>query len=335
MTALAEKTIAPRRTRARVVDVLRWSGVAVVLGFAAYHLSTHWSEFRHTLASIAWSSSLLSQLMVLIAIVTSTYGWQLIVDDLGKPVGYFRGAQIYLVGQLGKYVPGSVWGYLLQMELGRKAGLARARVFTGSVVHFGIAVVGAMLIGIIALPVIFDTEPDAVLMLALVPVGVLALHPKGLTWCTSLVLRVLRRPALDHPLAASTIGKILGTIALAFVFQGLHLWLLANSIGAPGVSGLALCIGAMALGMVAGTAAFFLPAGVGAREGVLVAVLMTSGIGATQALTFAAASRVMFVLADLILASGSALAARAVTPNARADPGPTLGGPDAISPRGR
>jgi hypothetical protein len=29
------------------------------------------------------------------------------VDDLAKPIGYRRGAQIFLVGQLGKYMSGS------------------------------------------------------------------------------------------------------------------------------------------------------------------------------------------------------------------------------------
>lgn len=69
--------------------------------------------------------------------VVATYGWQVIVDELGAPVGGFRCGQIYLVGQLGKYLPGSVWAYLLQMELGRRAGVPRARVFTASLVQWG------------------------------------------------------------------------------------------------------------------------------------------------------------------------------------------------------
>lgn len=303
---------APGR-RAKLLDAVRWLGVTIVFGFAAYHLITHWSAFWRTLADIPVASSLLAQLTVLAAIVVSTYGWQVALDDLGGPVGYFRGAQIYLVGQLGKYAPGSVWGYLLQMELGRKAGLARARVFAGSVVHFGVIMVTGMMVGIIALPVIFETSPSARWMLLLLPVGLLVLHPGLLTWGTSVVLRLVRRPGLTRPLRGRTIGTIMGSGGIAFALQGVHLWLLAGSVDGPGpagLTGLALCAGAMALGMVASTVAFFLPAGVGAREGVLVAVLMTSGIGATQALAFAAASRVMFVVADLVLAGGSALTSR-------------------------
>jgi hypothetical protein len=51
------------------------------------------------------------------SILVSMYGWQVMVDDLGKPIGHRRGAQICLVGQLGKYMPGSAWAYVLQMEL--------------------------------------------------------------------------------------------------------------------------------------------------------------------------------------------------------------------------
>ena len=40
--------------------------------------------------------------------------------------------EVFLVGQLGKYVPGSIWAYVLQMELGKRYGIARARVFAAS-----------------------------------------------------------------------------------------------------------------------------------------------------------------------------------------------------------
>lgn len=39
----------------------------------------------------------------------STRGRQIVLDDLGPPVGFRRGCQISLVGSLGKYLPGSVW----------------------------------------------------------------------------------------------------------------------------------------------------------------------------------------------------------------------------------
>ncbi|WP_410658519.1 lysylphosphatidylglycerol synthase transmembrane domain-containing protein [Amycolatopsis sp. lyj-112] len=303
----------PKSTKAKILDVVRWIAILAVVGFAAKTLVDNWGEFWRTLSDVAWESSTLSLVALIAAIMVSTYGWQVMVDDLGKPIGYARGAQICLVGSLGKYVPGSVWAYLLQMELGRKAGLARARIFTGSLIQLGVGVVSALVVSLLAAPAVFSNSPRAMWLFVLIPVGLAMLHPKVLTWGTSLVLRILRRPPLDHRLSWSVIGKVFGSSTAAWALQGVHLWLLANSVGTPGFSGFVLCVGAMAVAMTVGTFAFILPSGVGVREVAQVAVLTASGLTVGQATAFAIASRVMFTLADLITAGGAALSARLVS----------------------
>lgn len=303
----------PKSTKAKILDVVRWVAIVAVIGFATKQLVTNWGEFWRTLSDVAWESSTLSLLALVAAIMVSTYGWQVMVDDLGKPIGYARGAQICLVGSLGKYVPGSVWAYLLQMELGRKAGLARARIFTGSLIQLGVGVVSALVVSLLAAPAVFSNSPRAMWLFVLIPVGLAMLHPRVLTWGTSLVLRILRRPPLDHRLSWSVIGKVFGSSTAAWALQGVHLWLLANSVGTPGFSGFVLCVGAMAVAMTVGTFAFILPSGVGVREVAQVAVLTASGLTVVQATAFAIASRVMFTVADLITAGAAALSARLAT----------------------
>jgi uncharacterized membrane protein YbhN (UPF0104 family) len=300
----------PKSAKAKILDVVRWVAILLVLGFAAKQLASNWGEFWHTLRDVAWQSSLLSLVALVAAIMVSTWGWQVMVDDLGEPVGYARGAQICLVGSLGKYVPGSVWAYLLQMELGRKAGLARARIFTGSLIQLGVGVVSALVVSLLAAPAVFSNSPRALWLFVLIPVGLAMLHPRILTWGTSLVLRILRRPPLQHPLSWRVVGKVFGSSTAAWCLQGVHLWLLANSVGTPGFGGFVLCVGAMAVAMTVGTFAFILPSGVGVREVAQVAVLTASGLTVGQATAFAVASRVMFTVADLLTAGLAALAAR-------------------------
>ncbi|WP_103355064.1 lysylphosphatidylglycerol synthase transmembrane domain-containing protein [Amycolatopsis sp. CA-128772] len=304
----------PKSTRAKILDVVRWVAIALVIGFAAKQLAANWGEFWHTLRDVAWQSSLLSLLALVAAILVSTWGWQMMVDDLGEPIGYARGAQICLVGSLGKYVPGSVWAYLLQMELGRKAGLARARIFTGSLIQLGVGVVSALVVSLLAAPAVFSNSPRALWLFVLIPLGLAMLHPKILTWGTSLVLRILRRPPLAHPLGWAVIGKVFAASTAAWCLQGVHLWLLANSVGTPGLGGFVLCVGAMAVAMTVGTFAFILPSGVGVREVAQVAVLTASGLTVGQATAFAVASRVMFTVADLLTAGLAAVAARSARP---------------------
>jgi hypothetical protein len=61
----------------------------------------------------------------------------------------------------------------------------------------------------------------------------------------------------------------------------------------------------MALGMLAGIVGFLLPAGVGARELVIIAAVGPL-VGIGEATAYAAVSRLMFVAADLFSAGGAA-----------------------------
>lgn len=275
----------------KILDVARWVAVVVVIGFAGKVLADNWSDFWRTLGGIPWESSGLALLALMASIGVSAYGWHAVIDGLGPPIGYRRGARICLVGALGKYVPGSLWAYLLQAELGRKAGLLRARVFSGSLIQFGIGVVAAAPLAMLAGPRGW--------LFAVLPIAAV-LHPAVLNRGAALGLRILRRPPLDAKLTFATIGKAFGAAVLAWTLQGVHLWLLAGSV--PFLT----CVGAMALAMTAGTFAFLLPSGAGVREAVLVAVLTAAGQPAGQALAFALASRVMFTLADLLTALAAA-----------------------------
>lgn len=295
--------------RHAVVWLRRVLLLGVVAG-AAYTLVRNWPTVFDTLDRLPVFESVLSQLAVFVGIGFGTLGWSSIVDDLGPRVGPVRGAQINLVGQLGKYIPGSLWAYLLQMELGRKAGLPRARVLTGSLIQVGVGVVTALIFVVAALPMLVTKFPLAVYLTVLLPFALVALHPKVLTALTNLGLRLLRRDPLERPLRWRLVAKVLGLQILCYGFFGLHLWLLAQAVGAaPGPLGLLLCAAAISLGLNAGMFFFVLPSGIGVRDGVVVAVLI-SALSYSPALAFAVVSRVMFLVADVLTAGGAAALAR-------------------------
>jgi hypothetical protein len=283
--------------------------VAVLAG-AAWTLYRNWPAVIGTLKNVPWEATAASELAVILGICVSTLAWQSIVDDLGEPIGVFRGAQINLVGQLGKYVPGSVWAYLLQMELGRKAGLARSRVFTSSLIQFGISLVAAMVFAALAIPEMFPHSGVAPLLYALAVVGFVLLQPKILTFLANLVLRLLRRRQLEHDLHLSAVLKTLVLQAMSYTLFGVQLWIMAEAIGAlHGIRGLLMCIGAVVVGLNSGVVAFVLPSGAGVRDGVIVALLITA-MPYSPALALAVVSRLMFTVADVVTAGAAAGLAR-------------------------
>lgn len=305
-----EREVPPARGwRRKALVWLRGVLLLAVIAGASYTLVRNWETVAATLHRLPLWETVLSQLAVLAGIGFGTLGWSSIVDDLGNRVGPLRGAQINLVGQLGKYVPGSVWAYLLQMELGRRAGLARARVLTGSLIQIGFGVVTALIFAVAALPVLTAKFPLAVYLTILLPFALAALHPRVLTFLTNLVLRLLRRDPLQRRLRLRLVARVLALQILCYGCFGLHLWLLARAVGAvPGMAGLLLCVAAISIGLNAGMFFFVLPSGIGVRDGVVVAILISS-LAYSPALAFAVVSRVMFLVADVITAGGAAVAA--------------------------
>jgi uncharacterized membrane protein YbhN (UPF0104 family) len=296
--------------RALILTWLRRLMLVVVIAGAAWTLTKHWDTVWATTKTLPWEWVVLSELAVIVGIVVGTMAWRTVVKDLGPPVSFIRCAQINLVGSLGKYVPGSVWAYLLQMELGRKAGVGRARIFAGSLVQIGLALVSAAVFAALALPSLLGKFPGAIYFAIVLPVGLVALHPKILTWATNLILKTARRAPLQHPLHFRMIGEALALQLASYAFFGLHLWILAQAVGAaPGFPGFMLCTAAVAIGLNAGMFFFVLPSGAGVRDGVIIAVLISS-LAYPQALAFAVVSRVMFVIADLVTAGLSAWLAR-------------------------
>jgi hypothetical protein len=272
-----------------------------------------------TLTALPWTSVVISFACVFVAIGLGPVMWHTVLRDLGTRIPVRDASMIYLVGQLGKYVPGSVWAFLVQMELAKSAGVTRVRAFTASIVTAGLGVVASLITGALALPSILDGHREYLWLFILLPIGLVLLHPKPLTWIVSRGLRVLRRPPLPQPLTAPVVLGCLVLGLATYVLLGVHLWLLANSLGSTGVQGLLLCVGAMSLAMTAGLLAFFLPSGIGAREVVIVAVLATV-LPAGPALTLAVVSRLMFTVVDLASAGGAALYVRMRRPAVHLEP---------------
>lgn len=320
ITAPPEEVAAPPRPRLKGL-LLTGGRIAVavlIAGFLAYAIVNMWPDVRRTWATLAWPSVALALVAVLAGFCANTMAWRAAVSDLECRVGVVDAGRIQFVGNLAKYLPGSVWSVVLQMELGRRAGLPRARAFLASLVAMGLGITASLLVGTLALPSLLGATGRAgygdgvrvglYVLAVLVPVALVCSIPWVLTRLVQLVLRLLRRRPLTHELSWPGVLKVIGWTAVGYAFFGIQLWLLTNAAAEPGPAGLLRATGAMALAMVLGTFAVFSPSGLGVREAVLVAALApflaghgTDGVGA--ALGIAVASRVVFTAADLVAAA--------------------------------
>ncbi len=311
---------APPRSRrlAHTLTVLRYVLLAVVIGFAVAFFARQWGQITEVIAHIPVGAAVLSFVVMIVGMIANVLSWVTLLNGLGHPVPFPRGAQIMLVGQLGKYVPGSVWAYVMQMELGRQYGIARARVLVTALYAAGIGVVSSLILGASVVPTISADQPALAWLYLLLPVGLVCLHPRVMTWLSNLTLKLFRRPPLEHRVGFGTILAAIGWSLLSYVLYGVHLQLLVGDAAPASLLTVIMLGGALSLGFTASLIAFVLPSGAGVREAVVIAVLAALAVPLVDASAMALVSRAMFTAGDLLLAGTAVIVVLAMRRNLRA-----------------
>jgi Uncharacterised protein family (UPF0104). len=304
------------------MPVLKAALALAIAGFLIYDVVQQWGQVQRTWLGLAWQSVVLSFGAVLAGMLASVMAWRASLKDLEYEVSFLAATRINFIGALGKYLPGTLWAYVLQMELGRRAGVPRARALLAPLLAVSLASTTGLVLGTLALPSLLADAHTSVpygnsikytlyIFAVLAPVALLCAIPGVLTRLVQLCLRILRRPLLTHRLSWVGVLRVLGWTTVTWFCYGTHLWLLANTQAAPGSLGLFRLTGAFAVAVTVGLFAIFAPSGLGVREAVLVAALSPlfgpgqDGVGI--ALGIAVASRMLFIVADLFTAGVTAV----------------------------
>lgn len=291
--------------RRAVVVVL----LVLALVVAVVSLHARWTELRQAAGQLSPATLGAAFTLVLGSLVVSLLTWRSTLVALGSPVGLRPAGRIFFLGQLGKYLPGSVWPVLAQMELGAAEGLARTQVGTASLLSLALGLPGALLIGLLAAPALLSTGGSAYALLFIaLPVVALLLWPPVLNPLLGWALRLARRPPPQR-LAGQAVARVALLSSAANLLLGAQAAVLADGLGARGASALPLAVGGFTLATVAGLLALPVPAGAGVREAVLVATL-TPILPLAQAVVLALTSRLLLTAADLAAAGAAAVVAR-------------------------
>lgn len=234
--------------------------------------------------------------------------WLALARGLGYDAPTLQSQSAFFVSQLGKYVPGSVWPVLVQMEHGRRWGTPRRTMLAANVMMLALVTATGLVVGVVLLP---WSSADGLsrywwTVLLLVPL-LACLHPRFVPAVLDRALAVVGREPLGARVPARATVSAGAWCVVLWVLMGAHLLVLTTSLGASGWTAAAAAVGGMGLGWAAGLVFIPAPAGAGVREVILVATFAPE-IGASPALTVALTSRVLLLLADVLLAGAGAAA---------------------------
>lgn len=244
-------------------------------------ISIHWE-------SIHWTYIILSVLAGMLALIPPWIAWHAILRDFGQNVLWSDSLVAYLMGHLGKYVPGKAMAVLLRVgELHRHKvpmGQGVLSVFIETLTGFATGgIMGALLLQWIDAPSWLKLSA-----LACIPIAIVTLLPHPFRWILRPLVqtRVGRNVAtVVHTIDARMMSRTVAWAAVGWMLQGFALWFVLQSLTDlhPGfLSGysdlyvLAVCIASMGLGGLAGFLSM-LPGGALARElasiGILISIL--------------------------------------------------------------
>jgi glycosyltransferase 2 family protein len=258
-------------------------------------------------------------LMLLSAGLTAPM-WLVIYRGLGGRIGTLVGARIFLVTNIGKYLPGKVMHAAGRVALLQERGQPASIGVTSVLVELALSLLGAALVSVFSVPLLLREQGLAehltliswVSYLAL-PAGLIGLHPKVM----GPVLRFAsaRLPGrgtelcTDLPPYRTILLLLVGYVAL-WVTMSVGLFATSHTVvdslqweHLPAISGIA------ALSYLFGLAVPIAPAGLGAREG-LMTLLLSTMMPAPAAVVTSILYRIISISAELLAAGISMLLVR-------------------------
>ena len=293
---------------ARLFAAARVLVIVLVVGVVAGVVYRDWTAVSATLGKLSPGTLVLALVLAQVGLFSTVMTWRHLLAALGSPLRVPFAGQVFLTGQLARYLPGSVWAFLLQAQLAQRYDVPRARSLLAVLLAVGVTTVTGLTIAVVAVPALVAQWGPATWLLLAGPLTLIFLVPRLLTLVSNIALRVLRRPRLTAPIPGRPVALAAGWAVLSWLCMGAHLWVLAASAGV-GATELPLVTATFSLAVCAGFLAFVLPSGVGVREAVLVAGLSTV-LPAGAALALALVSRLLCTTADVLGAAGAMVAAK-------------------------
>jgi len=283
----------------------RWGGLAaglLILGFLAFALVDGWkavSEYEWDLDPALFT---LSCLVLAVFYVMSGLGYTAIQDDMHHPGPPRRVTMaIWAKSLLGRYVPGNVLMVLGRVVLAYEHGVPR-RVTLAVTVYEQVLTIGvAALAAVLYVALYAGEDRNAGLwFLALVPLGLLFLHPRIFGPLSAWALRKVGREPLPQLIPMGRRVAVLGWYALVAVVLGVGVWLGVRAAAGPDAGGLAEIGLAFLLSFAVSMVAFIFPSGLGVREGAF-ALALAQNVPTGVAVALAVGARLLLTVVELVV----------------------------------
>lgn len=285
--------------RIRVSKWVRAGLLVVILSFCSYGLALEWPQVHPALGRLHWYSIAGALAAAMASAACMMLAWRRLLTDFGSKLPVPVAARVTFMAQLGKYVPGAIWSFAAQVELGHDYDVPRRRGAASVVIWIAGLIAVGLMVAAVCLPLASPAIARRYLLfLAAIPVIGFCLAPPILGRLVNFALKIIRQERLEHQVNWSGLGGALAWMVIGWLLLGIQIWLLLAAVAHDGVHSLLIAIGAYALACSLALLLVVFPNGIGAREVILVAALAPV-LPHGAALAVALVARVVTTVSDL------------------------------------
>ena len=294
------------RVDRRLFRAAGWALAALVVVLVGRVLLRDLSELRAQPIRITadWLAIVFSGALFLGAHAVLVQTWRSVLGCWDAHLPFWTSARIWSVSNLARYLPLKVWQIAAMGAMARDAGVspiaATGSAILGTIVNVLAGFVVALLGGRALLDRASQGHGTLAFVLVVAGAGALVAAPVVLPRIAPWLGRAIGRPVRAQlPVRAvlyALIGNVVAWLLYGAAFQAFMTGILGDTAG-----GYPEYLAAYTISYLVGYLALFAPAGIGAREGAMVAVLVYAGLATRpQAALIALTSRVWLTLLEVV-----------------------------------
>lgn len=243
-----------------------------------------------------------SFVMLLIVIVIQPVIWYIITRNLDCNLGFSESVRLRLISEIGKYIPGRVFGYGYLLLRYKEAGKPQIKLLNSSFYELFLSSFSALCFFTITFLFtyyeVFNTYRIG--FIAVCFLGVISLHPYFFKKMSDVFCKIFKKEKLIYKFSYLKILSLLVLYLAYWIIFSLAFFLFVRAFTDIGFVSMPYISGAFAISSFAGFMAFFLPAGLVAREGLLI-FLLGALTGNVTAIIISIGSRIWLIIADIVL----------------------------------
>ncbi len=273
--------------------------ILIAIVYFAQKLSQGWDENLAILSHFDGALFLLALLILALAFPLLTVASKLSAELFQVNLSMRLSFQSYFYSQAGKYLPGGIWAYVGRVYLFNKQGINKKTAFSMTLMEVLFLCVSGLFCFLMS-AYFWQQRPDFILRLSIIAFI-------AFTLCTLFPFfspfssKLLSRFGFQFNLTFQP--KKLALILLIYIcfwqLVGLGFYVLMSALTQVSTNMIFILAGIYPLAWIMGKLVFFMPAGIGVREGALL-YLLVFFLNANQALWVSVVSRLWWIVAEAL-----------------------------------